>query len=320
MINKPVFLTGATGFVGQVLHSALIAQGFVVRAAVRESSRGQFAEEVIIDDKSLQGNYEALMQDCGSVIHLAARAHVLNEQANDPAAAFMQANKELTLDLANSAVKAGISRFIFVSSIGVNGNQTFEKPFSETDTPQPHDLYAQAKWQAEQGLWEIAKASGLEVVVVRPTLVYGAGAKGNFQRLLKLVQSGLPLPLAAVNNQRSLIGVENLCDLLICCLQHQNAAGETFLAADGEDISTPDLLRVLAAGLNRTDRLWYFPIPLLRIFACLAGKQTEFDRLCRSLRVDTTKIRQYLEWKPVTSQKDGLLKMTRMYRVLESLS
>lgn len=255
-----------------------------------------------LDQVTDWGRYLAAVD---AVVHCAARAHVLRTEAVEPLAAFRHSNVEVTLKLAREAARAGVRRFVFVSSIGVLGRSQ-ERCFSVLDAANPEDAYAISKWEAEQALRMVARETGLEVVVVRPPLVYGPGAPGNFGRLLEWVANGVPLPLGAVNNQRSLVGLDNLVDLLITCLEHPAAANRLFLAGDGEDLSTSDLLRRLAAAFERHVRLVPVPPKILRVGARLVGKNDIARRLLDSLQVDITHTRETLGWTPPIGVDEGL--------------
>lgn len=301
----PVVLTGATGFVGGHLARALRADGVEVRSFDRAMLEKVAAGEDI----------EASLRDSAGVIHLAARAHVLGETSASLLDVYRRTNRDLTLQLARAAAAAGLPRFVFVSSIRVNGSASV-RPFHADDPPNPDEPYAISKLEAEQGLWAIAKEIGLQVVVIRPPLVYGPGVKANFLRLLGLAASGLPLPLASIESQRSLIGVQNLCDLLRRSLWHPGAASATLLASDGEDISLPSLIRELAEGMGRPARLFPAPVRLMRGLAGLAGKAATFDKLTASLQVDATPTFTKLEWSPPLSLREGLHETARWYRDL----
>jgi len=240
-------------------------------------------------------------QDCLAgvkvVIHTAGRAHVLRETSIDPLAEFRRVNVEATLNLAQQATEAGVRRFIFISSIGVNGNFS-ETPFTETDIPHPVEPYAISKFEAEQGLHQISQSSGMEVVIIRPPLVYGPDAPGNFKRLMQLAQQGIPLPLGAIHNKRSLVALDNLVDLIMLCLSHPAAANQIFLAGDGEDLSTTDLLRHIRSALGKPVRLFSVSPRLLKWGASLIGKPELAQRLYESLQVDISKARQLLGWTP----------------------
>ena len=311
-----IAVTGAAGVIGSNLVKTLVPE-ICVRAITRR--------EYIVSSQAL-GNgttwpvghinsstdWLTALAGIDCVIHCAARAHVINETEPDPLAAYRAVNVEGTRRLAEQAVVAGVKRLIFVSSIGVLGIHTNRRGlFSSSDTPSPVDDYATSKWEAEQALWEVSAKTGLEVVVVRPPLVYGPGVKGNLARLLKLVRSGVPLPLGAVQNQRSLIGLDNLVDLLIRCVDHPAAAGQTFLVSDGEDLSTPDLLRHMAAAMGRSARLVPVPVPLLRLAGSALGKRAEIDRLVGSLQIDSSHTRQVLGWTPPVSVEEGIRRMVQ---------
>lgn len=248
------------------------------------------------------------------VIHLAARAHVIREENADPLAEFRRVNVQSTMELAQLAAEARVTRFIFVSSIGVNGNRTSGAPFRESSPAAPVEPYALSKWEAEQGLRTIERDCGLGVTIVRLPLVYGPNVKGNFLRLLRLVDSAVPLPLGAITNLRSYIGADNVCDFLLTCIHHPKAPGELFLLADGEDISTPALVRKLAASLGKPARLFPLPRLVLRTLAGMVGRRAEMDRLTDSLQVDATHARKRLDWVPPVSLSAGIDAMGRWYR------
>lgn len=302
---KRVWITGASGFVGHHLCLEAARRGWSVLASSR-TAPGQLPHvgvEWIGHQQAISGGYLGRLD---AVIHVAARAHQLRETAADPAAAFRAANVDVSLAVARAAKQAGARRLVYMSSIGVNGDATQGQPFGESDTPNPVEPYAVSKLEAEQALREHCAGSGLQLAIVRPPLVYGVGAPGNFARLLKLAQSGLPLPLAAVDNRRSFVAVQNLCDFLLCLAEHPAAADELFLISDGEDFSTPQLLRLLAQAAGSRSRLWSLPPSLLRAGATLLGQQRTFDKLCGSLQVDASKARVLLGWTPPISAADGL--------------
>jgi len=241
------------------------------------------------------------------VIHLAARVHVMKDVAIDPLDEFRRVNVAGAEHLARSAAASGVKRLVYVSSIGVNGLQTArDQSYSETDKPNPHNAYAISKWEAEQNLSCVSEETGLEVVILRPPLVYGVAAPGNFAQMLKVLGAGIPLPLALVHNQRSLVYVENLVDALILCVTHPTAAGQTYLVSDGEDVSTPDLLRLLGAAMGHPARLFPCPPALLKLAGLLTGRAEQVERLLGSLRVDSGKIRRDLNWKPPYTLWQGL--------------
>jgi nucleoside-diphosphate-sugar epimerase len=290
---KSVAVTGAAGFIGSALFAELAARQFNVHQVPRSS-------------------VEIAGVQC--VIHCAARAHIMRDEALDPLTEYRRVNVQGTLNLAHHAAAAGVKRFVFLSSVKVNGESTDRllRPFGARNDgvgAAPEDAYGLSKWEAEQGLWEIASQTGMEVVVVRPPLVYGPGVKGNFARLLDIVRSGVPLPLAAVNNQRSFIGLDNLVDLLIRCMDHPSAAGQTLLVSDGKDFSTPELLRMIANVMGRPARLFPVPVPLLRLAGRALARLNEVDRLVSSLQVDSSATREVLNWTPLVSVEEGIRRM-----------
>jgi nucleoside-diphosphate-sugar epimerase len=301
-------VTGANGFVGKPLCAELRRQGHSVRAALRSANTPVEDVEVVatgaIDGRT---DWTDALRGVDGVIHLAARAHVMKETAADPLAEFLKVNLHGTANLAQQAARAGMKRLVYVSSIGVNGNRTDgAQTFSETDTPHPHNDYALSKWQAEQALRRIAQETGLEVVIVRPPLVYGPAAKGNFPRLLTAIDKGMPLPLGGADNARSLIYAGNLVSALIACATHPAAAGKTYLVRDGEDISTALLVEKIAVALGRKNRAFYFPPVLLRAAAAVLGRSDRIDSLFCSLRISDAKIRGELGWAPPYTLEQGL--------------
>jgi nucleoside-diphosphate-sugar epimerase len=318
-----VLVTGGSGFVGSVLCSSLFAQGYAVRAAVRSAGSMLSADGLdvmAVDEVGTQTDWSAALQDVDCVIHCAARAHVMHETDADALAAYRAVNVEGTRRLAEQAAAVGARRLVYLSSIKVNGESTdgLPRPFgARNDEVNPEDPYGVSKWEAEQALWAVSAQTGLDVVVVRPPLVYGPGVKGNLLRLLRWVARGVPLPLGAVHNQRSLVGLSNLVDLLLRCAEHPAAAGQTFLASDGRDLSTPQLIRLMAEGMNRSARLLPVPVALLRAGGSLLGKRGEIDRLVGSLQVDSSYTQAQLGWTPPVSVEDGVREMARWYAGLQ---
>lgn len=297
-----IVVTGASGFVGSALARRLSADGRQVMPLAREPGdlEGAPALRLVgVGDLAARSDWSDLLRGASSVVHCAARVHVMQDRAADPLAAFRQLNVGLTESLARAAAAAGVRRFVFLSSIKVNGESTAPgRPFTASDAPAPLDPYGVSKYEAEQSLWRIAAQSGLEVVVVRPPLVYGPGVRANFLTMMRWVRAGVPLPLGAIDNRRSLVALDNLVDLLVACLDRPAAAGGTFLVSDGEDLSTTDLLRRLGRAMGRPARLLPVAPGLLRALAGLAGRRDVIDRLCGSLQVDLRPTVERLEWRP----------------------
>lgn len=287
-------VTGANGFVGTALCARLSRDNVDVVAAVRTATS---SHERAVGDIGAHTDWNGLLHGCDGVIHLAARVHIMADRAQDPLAAFRATNTVATIHLARQAAAAGVKRFVFVSSVKVNGEQA-AVAYTAADNPHPEDPYGQSKLEAEQGLRSVAAQTGLEVVIVRPPLVYGPGVGANFLRLMQLVKRGLPLPLGAVDNRRSMVALENLVDLLVTCAQHGNASGQTFMVSDGEDISTTRLIRMLAASMHRPARLLPVSPQVLRAAASLLGQSDVASRLLDSLTVDITQTREVLQWQP----------------------
>ena len=303
------FVTGASGFVGRTLIPVLSLPSHEIIAAMRAapSDRDTPSNSVAIGDINAATNWSAALHGADAVVHLAARVHVMSENARDPLKEFRRVNTDGTLNLARQAAAAGVKRFIFLSTIGVNGNSTSHgKIFTETSASLPHDPYSVSKHEAEVGLRAISKSTGMEIVIIRPTLVHGSKAPGNFGKLTRLVSKGLPLPLASIDNRRSLVGIDNLVDFIVTCLEHPAAANETFLASDGEDLSTPDLIRRMARAMDRPARLLPVPKSVLIAAAAMLGKRDMAQRLCGSLQVDISKARALLGWNPPVSVDEGL--------------
>jgi len=315
-ITKHVLVTGATGFVGSFLCTRLLSEGWKVRAAMlaSESPSALVAgvEPVIIEPLGPDTQWNHTLVGIDTVIHLAARVHIMDDPAIDPLTEFRSVNTEGTRQLAREAVRAGVKRLVFISSIKVNGEES-PIPYTEAAAALPADPYGVSKWEAEQSLLQIEAETGLEVVVVRPPLVYGPGVKANFLNMMKFVHRGIPLPLGSIRNKRSIIYVGNLVDVLVACAVHPAAAGETFLVSDGEDISTPELVRRTAAALGVPARLFPVPLSLMRLAGALTGKGATVNRLAESLYVDCTKIRRELAWQPPHTLREGLQTTAEWY-------
>lgn len=307
--QQRVLLTGATGFIGSAIQQRILAdQLYDLTIAVRRIvEQGAAVRAVQVTDLTAQTDWADALQDCAVVIHAAARAHVMRDESADPLAEYRRVNVDGTLSLARQAAAAGVKRFIFVSSIKVNGEQTvLGKPFTAADQPAPEDDYGLSKLEAEQGLWNIAEQSGIQVVIIRPPLVYGPNVKGNFASMNALVAKGLPLPMGAIHNKRSLVALDNLVDLIVTCIEHPAAANQVFLAGDGEDLSTSELLRGVAQAMGRSSRLLPIPASVLQLGATLLGKKAMAQRLLGSLQVDISKARDLLEWQPPLTVEQGL--------------
>lgn len=314
-MTQTALVTGANGFVGRALCVELMRRGYTVRGAFRELSRATDlpVEIVVVGDIGAETNWSSALEGVDVVVHLAARVHVMRETAAEPLTAFREVNVVPTQRLVRAAATQGVKRFVFVSSIKVNGEATTDKPFAPDDTPYPQDAYGVSKWEAEQVLWRVAKETGLEVTVVRLPLVYGPGVGGNFLRLLKLIERGVPLPLASIDNRRSMVYLGNLADALIACAAHPAAAGNTYLVSDGKDVSTPQLMGELARSMGRPARLWPFPPALLRSAGWLTGKAAEVERLIGSLQIDSTQIRNELQWTPPFTVDQGMAETVRWF-------
>ena len=314
-----VLVTGANGFVGKALGKRMVLNGWHVRGAVRSAEQAATAKLPagvdVVPIKSIGANtdWSDALSGVDVVVHLAARVHVMNDTSSYPLSAFRQVNVAGTERLARMAAINGVKRFVYVSSIKVNG-EGCEKPFTEYDIPAPDDPYGVSKWEAEQVLHKVAKDTGLEVVIFRPPLVYGPGVKANFLSLFKIVDRGIPLPLAGINNHRSLIYLRNLVDAIVTSVNHPKAAGQTFLVSDGEDVSTPELIRRVAAALGRPARLFPFPPSLMRFAGKLLGKSDAIERLVGSLTIDSSKIRRELGWKPPYTMEQGLKETAEWFK------
>ena len=317
MMSHKILLTGASGFVGSAVLGRLLDRGDAVVAALRHGSEAVTSQAEQFRFGQLDGETEwsAALVDVDTVIHSAARVHVMNDTESDPLAAFRKVNVDGTLNLARQAVAAGVKRFVFISSIKVNGEGTPKgRPYTADDQPRPSDPYGISKREAEDALRILASESGLEVVIIRPVLVYGPGVKANFLAMMRWLDKGVPLPFGAIDNRRSLVALGNLADLIVTCVDHPSAANQTFLVSDGEDLSTSALLRRMARALNRSARLIPVPAALLAFAATALGKRSLSQRLCGSLQVDIEKTRSMLGWRPPLSVDDALQLAARDYQ------
>jgi nucleoside-diphosphate-sugar epimerase len=307
--NDAVLVTGANGFVGRALCETLAASGRRVRRAVRAAA-STTADTFAAGDIGADTDWRNALEGISCVVHLAARTHVLRETAADPE--YWRVNVDGTRRLAQQAAQFGVRRLVFVSSVKVNGEAS-EQPFTENDAPRPGDAYGVSKWEAEQALARVAVDTGLEAVVLRPPLVYGPGVKGNFLRLMNFIARGMPLPLASIANRRSLIYAGNLVDVTLRAIDAPGVAGRTYLISDGNDVSTPDLVRALARALGVAPRLLPCPPVMLMIGAALVGRRAELARLAGSLQVDGSAARRELGWRPRFNLSQGLAETARWY-------
>lgn len=311
-----VLVTGANGFVGSALCAALPGAGYRVRRAVR-TARGT-PDEIVVGDIDEDTDWRSALEGVDAVVHLAARTHVMRDDSVRGLDDYRRINVGGTTRLARQAAAAGVRRLVFLSSIKVNGESTGAHPFRETDAPRPQDAYGITKLEAEQVLAEISGDSTMEIVVLRPPLVYGSGVKGNFLRLTHLLARGVPLPLASVRNRRSLIYVGNLVDAIIAALRAPQAAGRTYLVSDGEALSTPDLLRHMGRALGREARLLRCPPAVLRGVGTLIGRADEVARLTGSLEIDSTRIEREIGWAAPHSAEQGFRETADWYNARSS--
>lgn len=303
-----VLVTGANGFVGKALCRKLVDEGYGVRGAVRseKSALPSGVEKIVVGDIDGNTDWSSALEGIDCVIHLAARVHVMRDESADPLSEFRKVNVEGTRKLAESAAAAGVRRLVYASSIKVNGEGTRSKPYTEDDRPNPQDPYGISKWEAEKILHDISAETGLEVVIIRPPLVYGPEVGGNFIRMLQWIAKGIPLPLDSVDNRRNLIYVGNLANALMLCSVHPEAKGKTFLVSDTESISTPELIRRIASTMHISPRLFGFPVSALGLLGKITGKSAEFSRLAGSLEIDSSRIRGQLGWTPPFTLEEGL--------------
>lgn len=314
-----VLVTGANGFVGHSVLSQLNdVSGLKAIGSVRHVaiSADASAPLVTVEELSAQTDWSGVLTGLQVVVHMAGRVHVMQEASDDPLKEFRRVNVQGTINLARQAAEAGVKRFLFVSSIKVNGEATQPgKPFKADDVPAPLDAYAISKMEAEQGLQEIARQTGMEVVIIRPPLVYGPGVKANFAVIVRWLKFGVPLPLGNIHNQRSLVALDNLVDLVVTCLTHPAAANQTFLVSDGEDVSTTELLLRMGKAFGLPVRLVPVPERWLKVAAALVGKRDVAQRLCGSMQVDIQKNCRLLGWTPPILMDEGLRRTAELGRV-----
>lgn len=312
-----ILLTGATGFIGEALLTELVNRDANVSVVSRQNTLHlpDGVKQFFIQSLAANTDWSLSLEEATVVIHTAARVHVMKDSAKDPLNEFRKVNVEGTLNLARQAAAANVKRFIFISSIKVNGESTIPGlPFKADGRPNPVDPYGISKWETEAGLHQLAKETGMEVVIIRPPIVYGPGVKANFHSMMRWINRGIPLPLGDIHNKRSLVALANLVDLIITCIDHPAAANQTFLAGDGEDLSTTELLQKIGVAMGKPARLIPIPASLLIFIASLLGKKAVAQRLCGSLQVDIAKARKLLGWMPPITVDEGLLAVVKGFK------
>lgn len=314
---KSVLVTGANGFIGSACCGLLLQRGYQVVAAMRNPNchlqRREELTTLVLNDIGDFSMHQDLLSQMDAVVHLAGRAHFLRDTVKDPLAEFRRVNVQGTEHLLELAAKCGVKRFIYVSTVKVNGERTQRDPFKESDPVNPQDGYAASKWEAEQLLTRLSLDAAMTVIIVRPPAVYGPGVKGNLLELMKLIYAGIPLPLAGIDNRRSFVAVENLADFLARCLTHSVPSGEVFFVSDGETLSTPELIRRMSHLLGKRAKLLPLPVGFLRAGARLLGKGEMLDKLCSSLEVCTDKAKRMLDWHPSTDVDTALAGMVEWF-------
>ncbi|MBC3935991.1 SDR family oxidoreductase [Undibacterium sp. CY7W] len=308
-MNQPVLITGASGFVGQALTAHMLELGYHLICPTRQPLTTQHDDmrNPLITGLDAQTDWTEYLQQAGAVIHCAARVHVMHETATDPLSLFRALNVDASVNLARQAAAAGVKHFIYLSSVKVNGERSLPgHPLSEEDIAATHDPYGLSKYEAERALLTIGKKTSMAITIVRPPLIYGPGVKANFLSMMQAVRRGIPLPLASINNQRSLVYIGNLTHFLTHCLYHPQAKNEVFQVSDNQDLSTPALLKACAQALQVKPRLFAFPPGWLSVLARISGRPGIADRLCESLQVDISKARRQLGWEPPFTVAQGL--------------
>lgn len=306
-MHKRILITGATGFLGSALCKELEKSTCLIRPIVRSIANNSHKNAQAVGDINGETDYKNVLTGIGTVVHIAARAHIMNDETTDPLAEYRKVNVDGSENLARKAAAAGVKRFVFISSIKALGESTTgAEPYSEKMIPAPEDPYGQSKYEAEEVLKQVAADTGMEVVIIRPPLVYGAGVKANFHSLLRLSSLPIPLPFALVHSKRSMIYVENLVDFIICCVDHSNAANQTFLVSDGEDLSVKSLITCIRKAMGKSSLLLPVPIIFFKLVGKLTGKSGVIDRLVGELQVDSSKACELLGWTPPKSVEQGI--------------
>jgi nucleoside-diphosphate-sugar epimerase len=307
-----IAVTGASGFVGSALVDELAgsaAHGCRALFRLEPASINPLIDARVVGDLAADNDLTEALDGVDVLIHAAARAHVLHDAEANPLEAYRHINVAGTERLVQAAVAAGVRRLVYISSIGVNGKRNFDRPFTEADEPAPVDDYGQTKWEAEQKLQAFAREGNFELVILRPPLVYGPRVKGNVARLMRIIAGGMPLPLASVDNQRSMIGLGNLISAIVTAAEHPAVRGKTFLVSDQHDLSTPELIRLIARALGRTPVLWPFPPRFLFAAGDLTGRRAEVERLVGSLRIDSGAFSRATGWQPTVPIEDEIVRM-----------
>lgn len=310
MTGPRILITGANGFIGRHLRSHFLSIGQDVRCASRQESG---TGNINIENIDSRTNWQDALDGIDVIIHLASLTQIIANPASDPLRTFRETNSEGTRRLAEQAANSGVKRLIYISSIKVNGELSGEHPFTPDDDAKPKTAYGISKWEAENALLQIAGTSSLEIVIIRPPMVYGPGVKGNFMSMMKWLKAGIPLPLGSIHNKRSLVGIDNLIDLIITCLIHPAARNQTFLVSDGEDMSTTELLNSLSSALGTPPRIFPCPQSVVGLAAKLAGKEQIAQRLLGNLQVDISKTVDLLEWTPPISLAQGVDQTAEWY-------
>jgi nucleoside-diphosphate-sugar epimerase len=313
--NASVLVTGASGFIGRFLCQRLLSDGFSVSGTSRDGTRVPAGTKPVAIRVDGNTDWSAALSGVTTVIHLASAVHLGEADQTKSETSIFRINTEGTKRLASQAAQQGIEKFIFISTVKVNGESTGSGVFRASDLPRPYGPYAESKWQAEQQLHDVANKTGLPITIIRPPLVYGPTVGANMLRLISLVHTGLPLPFGSIVNRRSMINVQNLCDLIVRCQKRTEAVGHTFMASDGQDVSTPELVNMLARATDKRAILFPFPVSVLRLAGRIIGRGAEMDRICQSLRVDMTATQETLDWTPPTSLESGILEMVQSFQM-----